>query len=382
MNNKKTAIVGSSFAAMEVASVWFGTHFGGGFSSGRQIVQFYVRFGAYAIFMPIIAVAIMALVYYFAVSYAVTHKTFEYHSWALGFYEPIGKIGSVVYEIAYILILLTATAVVFATGGSVMEQTFHVPYLLSTVIIALLIFVVTIYGAEVVRKFSLAMSFSIVVIWVIVYVTAIAKNSSQLATVIATTGNFKNFNFWYVLWNALLYAGFQSCLIASWVAVADKLGTEKATMKAYLVYGFILNAAMLTLASIGILSFFPAVNKETVPSLYVATHIFNKNVGGTLISLVILLACLSTGVPIVYGGVKRIVAVLPEKFASGKSESQKNILPTIFYVILCWLIAQFGLIPLVAKGYGTLGYVGIFAIIIPVLLKGFLKAKKWWQGVE
>jgi len=38
-----------------------------------------------------------------------------------------------------------------------------------------------------------------------------------------------------------------------------------------------------------------------------------------------------------------------------------------------WAIALFGLIPLIAKGYGNIGYVAIFVLIIPVLVIGFLK---------
>ena len=34
-----------------------------------------------------------------------------------------------------------------------------------------------------------------------------------------------------------------------------------------------------------------------------------------------------------------------------------------------WSVAQFGLIPLIAKGYGTLGYIAIFVIILPIILK-------------
>ena len=366
---------GSELAAISIASVWFSTHFGGGFSSGRQIVQFYTRFGAYAIFMPIVAVAIMALVYYFAVSYAVANKTFDYRSWALGYYKPWEKIGAILYEICYVLILLTATAVVFATGGSLLKQLFHIPYLPSTIIVALLIFVIAIFGADAVRKFSVVMALTIIAVWIVIYSGAIIKNPSAVSTVIHGAGSLRNYSFWKALWNAILYAGFQSTLIASWVSVADTLETKKATAKAFLLYGFIINAAMLTLASIGILGFYPAVLKETLPSIYVASHGFSSNAAFILGSTVILLACISTGVPIVYGGVKRIVSALPKTIKG--SETKKNIIPTAGYLLITWAIAQFGLIPLIAKGYGTIGYIAIFVIIIPVLIKGFIDSRKW-----
>ena len=40
-----------------VAFVWFTTHFGGGFASGAQIYSYFVRYGAWCIVMPVLAMA-------------------------------------------------------------------------------------------------------------------------------------------------------------------------------------------------------------------------------------------------------------------------------------------------------------------------------------
>ncbi len=50
---------------------------------------------------------------------------------------------------------------------------------------------------------------------------------------------------------------------------------------------------------------------------------------------------------------------------------------SLAYVVATWCIAQFGLIPLIAKGYGTLGYIAVFVIIIPLIVKGL----KGWKPV-
>ena len=39
--------------AFSVASVWFGTHVGGGFATGNQAIQYYVQYGWLASFLPI-----------------------------------------------------------------------------------------------------------------------------------------------------------------------------------------------------------------------------------------------------------------------------------------------------------------------------------------
>lgn len=55
----KKASIGTCFA---LASAWFGTHCGSGFATGAQATSFWVKYGAWAIFLPLISVTIMAIV--------------------------------------------------------------------------------------------------------------------------------------------------------------------------------------------------------------------------------------------------------------------------------------------------------------------------------
>lgn len=57
-NNRKTAF-GACFA---LASAWFGTHCGSGFATGAQATSFWVKYGAHAIYLPILSAIIMAIV--------------------------------------------------------------------------------------------------------------------------------------------------------------------------------------------------------------------------------------------------------------------------------------------------------------------------------
>ena len=53
----------ASFATLfSVASVWFGSHAGGGFATGNQATQYYVQYGWFAPIFAVISMAILALV--------------------------------------------------------------------------------------------------------------------------------------------------------------------------------------------------------------------------------------------------------------------------------------------------------------------------------
>ena len=128
--NKKSGMP----AFFALAFVWFTTHFGGGFASGAQVIQYFVKFGWFAVFMPIISQAVIGVVLYFAWKFAIENNKFDYRDWTDEFYKPIQGIMSNVYEVIYNLVLVTATAVAFATGGATIEGVFGTPYILNTLL--------------------------------------------------------------------------------------------------------------------------------------------------------------------------------------------------------------------------------------------------------
>ncbi|MFZ5754796.1 MAG: hypothetical protein ACOY3J_11200, partial [Bacillota bacterium] len=180
------------------------------------------------------------------------------------------------------------------------------------------------------------------------------------------------------LWKAIVYAGFQVTLIGAFVAVSDVLKDRKEAMKAT-IYGFIINCGLLLLASAVLLSFYPKILPEKVPVLYVIRNGVGSAWMEFIISLLILLGVVSTGVNLIYGGAKRIMMLWP---GDSKQQHTKNIIVSGIYVIITWAIALFGLIPLIAKGYGYIGYISIFAIIIPVVYFGLFKRDRVEEDIN
>ncbi|MEJ6951320.1 YkvI family membrane protein [Natronospora cellulosivora (SeqCode)] len=362
---KKKSLFPAYFA---VAFVWFTTHFGGGFASGRQVAEFFVQYGWYSIFTPIIAMGINALVFYYVWDFSVVNNTYDYRSWTNEFYKPYEKIFSNMYEIIFVMTMCIATAVAFATGGDTIATAIGTPYILNTIIIASIIFILTIFGANIVRRVAVFVAVLLIVGVAIVYgVNAIASFPQVIEVINTRTGEAQ---FWPALWRMLLYASFQSLAIGAYIAVADALKTREDAKKAAIT-GFIVNGALLTLAAFTVFAHYPDILEIPVPTLTVV----NQGIGGSfaegLISVLIILGVISTGVNFVFGGVKRIVSWWP---GEASDERNRSIIVSLGFVLLTWSIALFGLIPLVARGYNLLGYLGIPMIIIPVFYK-MIKSK-------
>lgn len=372
---EKKSVMPTFFA---VAFVWFTTHFGGGFASGRQVVQYYVGYGWYASFLPILSQAIEALVFYYAWKFALEKRKYDYRSWTLEFYKPVEKVMSPVFEAIFQLILVTATAVAFATGGATITKVFGTSYILNTMIIAAFMLVLTIFGADLVRKAASFIAVAIISGVIIVYVPNVIASWGDITANIAglqagtieSTGTFGQ-----ALWKTIVYAGFQSCCLGAYLAHSNALKDVNDAKKAA-GWGFVINATILMLATLGIMAFYQdGILSESVPALFVVMNGVGSAWMTPLISVLIILGAVSTGVNLIYGTTNRIVNFIGRNDSEAVQKenlTKRSMFVSLAYVVLTWCIAQFGLIPLIAKGYGTLGYISVFVIIIPLIVKGVM----------
>lgn len=355
------------WGAWAVAFVWFTTHFGGGFASGRQLVDFYVQYGWYAVFTPVISVGLIAIVLYYAWSFSVQYGLYDYRSWSVRYFKPLGVFEpffSAAIEVMYLIILLLATGVAFATGGTILAQQTGLPYHAGTIGLALLIFVLTIWGAETVRKAATVMAVLIIGGMLVIYVSNLVVNFPQFLQILRELPSAQG-GFGAALWQSIKYAGLQCSLVGAYIAVADGLETQSDVKKATWV-GFVVNAGVLALASIGALIHYPEIVQEKAPITYITHHGGGGEVGVALVSMIILLAVVSTGVGLIYGGARRISTWWLKKTGTSNSRGI-DIISSGIYVVLSWCVASFGLIPLISKGYTWVGLMSTPLVIVPVV---------------
>ena len=223
-------MVSKAWGPLAVAFVWFTTHFGGGFASGRQLVDFFVGYGWYAAFTPVLAILIVGCVLYYAWEFSFIHKAYDYREWMDRFFHPYSIFFSNAFEIMYLMILLIASAVAIATGGTVMQQLMGTGYVTNTVIVAVCIFFLTIFGAEVVRRAATAMALLIIIGILIIYVANLFVNLPQLIGVLKSAPAPKGFG--EAFWAMSKYVGFQACAMGAYIAVADALMSHEDVKKA------------------------------------------------------------------------------------------------------------------------------------------------------
>lgn len=370
MKNKKSA---ASSMILGVAFVWFTTHFGGGFASGAQIYSYYVRYGIWCLLMPVLAMGYNAVFFAYCLRFARKHEVYDYRSYNNAFYGKFAPVFSNLFEVLYICVMCVAPAVAFATGGATLSTLTGLPYLLCTLIIGIFIFVVAVFGTDLVRRVASVLSVCIIAGLLIVYIPNIIAGAGQIAdTASRMTANGGSFG--TALYSAFIYGTFQLANVAVFVQHAKSFEKPDDAVQSMGI-GWIINALMMIMVVLGIMTVCtkPEMSEASVPTLFMVQCGVGKGFMMPLISVLIILGAVSTAVNMVAAMVKRICSGLDKmKKETGTDEKRKIGTKEIVAAFICCVvdfgIAQFGLLTLIQKAYSVLAYLAIPVILIPYLI--------------
>ncbi len=390
MNNK--AAKSSWAVAFTVASVWFGTHVGGGFASGNQVVNYFSQYGWTAAIYPIIAMGILALVMYTVMKFAKLSGFTNYKDTFAALYPKPWM--EVFFEIFYIVILLAAVAAAVAGAGNVLANFIGVPYVgtskivFNLIIVAILI-VLSIFGVKLVVAASTVLSVGILITTAVVVVAGFAVDFDAISAALLAENALEPAVFTdspvKSIWlGIIIYAAFQCVSIPAMIAASEDLsikGIKRANILGWLMNGLALAAsgAMLcrwypllaALQNGGIKGFETAISG--IPNQTVLTLIGIKWILA-IFSVLLFCAFVSTSVTLVFTMIQRFQGYcLPKTI---KSEKLRGVIVGCVVIAICFAISLLGLGEIVKYAYGYDGYYAILVIFIPVLIWGIPKVKK------
>ena len=354
-----------------VAFVWFTTHFGGGFASGAQIYSYYVRYGIWSLFLPLFAMAYNGVFFAYCLYFARKHEVYDYRSYNNAFYGRFAPLFSNLFELLYLCVMCVAPAVAFATGGATLSTLTGLPYLLCTFLIGAFIFVVSVFGTDLVRKVASVLSICIIAGLLIVYVPNIIAGAGNIADTVSAM-KAADLPFGKALYAAFVYGTFQLANVAVFVQHAKSFERPEDAGKS-MVLGTVLNALMMIMVVLGIMTVYqnPEMSRQSVPTLFMVQQGVGSRFMTPLISVLIILGAVSTAVNMVAAMVKRIHDGLAKR--RGNTETPGKITRTqILAAFVCciadFLIAQFGLLTLIQKAYSILAYLAIPVILVPYVV--------------
>ncbi len=382
MSNEKSLLVDKNKMplVMGLAFVAFTTQFGGGFASGAQIYQYFINYGVWCLLLPLLSQGLYALFFWYGMRYAYKHKVYDYRSFSDSLYGKTRPVMSNLYEICYLIMIGTASAAAFATGGSTIQTLFGLPYWLCTLIVAAFIFFIALFGTSVVRRCASTLSVLIIIGLVLVLVPNIVAqwgaiteslsrmSSGEMSVLSSETGAFGP-----ALWSAVLYFFFQLASVSVMYQHVEAVTDVKQINRAA-VGIFLCNFLTMELSIIGLLaiSFVAELATASVPMLVLVQNGVGAGILTPIISLLIILGSISTAVNMISGIVTRCVNAIERRMTDEKKIASghlsRNAVFTLIFTFLAFAIAQFGLMAVVKQGYAYLGYAAFITLFVPFIV--------------
>lgn len=369
MGFQKTGSVGTSFA---MAAVWFATHCGGGFATGNQEVNFFVKYGWYAVFLPIIAMILLGWAHRNALVLAKDYKTYDYKSYGDALFHPYEKYFSIVFEFGFIVLIACGVSTSIAGSGSLLKSSLGIPYGIGIVFVGLILLLLTIFGSDLIIKVLNYKTYFLIITLFILCALGLQVGAFHFQQVMVTNETFGQ-SFGDAVWFMLIYVGFQSFTVLPIISVSHNIKTTK-ECNLFMLFGMLLNGIFLVVICIMLLGFTPEVLDQTLPVYFVCSQLSLPWLK-ILYTIILFVALLGTAVSLVFSTVARFE---PAWVGKGIFENLRVRRLTISFItlLICTGISVFGLTNIVVKGYGSVGYIGLLFVLLPELIVGTIKIRK------
>ena len=408
MDNK---ILKSSWAiAFTVASIWFGTHVGGGFASGNQVVGYFSQFGSLgSLLFPIISMGLLAFVMSIYLKFARLNGFDNYRDTFAALY-PNPKM-EFLFEIFYIIIILAAVAAAVAGAGNVIANFLGISYvgaaktLLNLLVIAILV-LLSIFGVKLVAAASTVLSVAIMIITALIVIFGIAKAgmiNNLLTEYGVKAAEFHPQTAFSIFRATLVYCGFQCVSIPPMIAAANEMNVKGTNRACFL--GWLMNGIFLSISAFMLAKWYPllqglqdhalslgdAVKGTAFEHFTTATSGIPNQTVLTLMgikwltfifSILLFCAFVSTCVTLIYTMVQRFSPKLAKFDENGnhiggiKNETLRRVIVAVVAIALCFSISLLGLKTITTKVYGYMGYYSLIFVVLPALIWGIAKNKK------
>ena len=368
----KKVSLGTCFS---IASVWFGSHAGGGFASGNQATQYFVAYGWYAPIMAALTMILLGLVLREVMIMANTTGFSSYKEIYYHLFAPYTKL-EILFEIYFYIIVICAVSACLAGAGELLLE-YGVPYSAGIVAISILTLLLVMFGANLVAKASGVMSVIILVSIFIIYISGIIGRPEGIAQVFT---EMKSNNLPGAIIRIFNYAGFQSVVVPAIIGTSLVLKNKKACTKAATI-GILMNAIALALSCVMLLAWYDtgadsylATGNTAVPTLYIAQQL---GVAALPICYAIALCMcfISTAVTSIYGLIPRFQQSI--KVFREMDQKKSSFIIALVVSLVVMAFSTVGLTNVIKYGYNYCGYLGIIVIVIPFLTVGFKKNRQF-----
>lgn len=332
---------------------------GGGYATGRELVEFFMPAGPVGGLLGMLVTATAwSLVFALSLELARVTRSFEYRS----FFRHLLGPGWVLFEAAYLALLLLILAVLGAASGEIVAHETGIAVWIGTVLFMACIAVLVYAGASAIERFLSAWGVVLGCAYVIFFATVLSSFDDSIAATLQgpepvrsgwVTGGLMYASYNLVTAPALLFcARYQQCRRESLLAGA--LAGPVAILPGVLFF-------------VAMLARYPEIAAAPVP-LQVMLDALDRPLLAAFMQIAIFGTLVQTAIGVLHGFNERVLGAR----ASVRTEARglRLAISLGLCVLAIVLATRIGLIDLIAKGYGFLSWVILAVYVVPLLIVG------------
>ena len=338
---------------------------GGGYGTGRELVEYFLNFGPVGGILGMLLVTTVIWSIFLALTFEFTRRfrAYDYRSF---FKQLLGPFWPA-FEILYLVYLLIVLAVLGSASGILMRDNFGIPYLAGVIIMLVAVGFLTFKGAALMEKFFSIWSFILYGIYAVLLVLTVVKFGSEIKQGFADSelqpgwivGGSK-----YAFYNLANVVGVLFCL--------KHIQTRKEAISAGAIAG-VIGIVPALFFYVALVAHYPDILLEEIPSVFAFEKlgflplfiVFQIVLYGTLIE---------TGTAMIHAVNERIRSARESRMKEFPRAFRPVIATT--FLLLAIALSTFGLIALIARGYGAISWGFLLVYLLPLATIGVYKIVK------
>ncbi len=322
----------------------------GGYGTGRELVEYFGNFGSLGgiLGMALVTTTLWAVVYAASYEFARTFKVYDYR----GFFKELLGPGWMLYEVCYLVLLLIVLGVVGAASGSIFKQAFGLPPLVGAALFLAGVATLTFFGSYVIEVALSWWSFVLYAVFLIFLFVGLSKVGGQISANLAS-GDIREG--WAL--GGFKYAFYNLGTLPAVLFALNYIETRREAIISGILTAIltILPGFFLYLVLMG---FYPSILEAELPAYTVLAQIAPWLLP---IFLVVLFGTMiETAVGFIHAVNERVNSWMVDHRNTELTKANRGFLGGAMGLIGLG-VASFGLIGLIAKGYGTISW-GFFLL--------------------
>lgn len=347
---------------------------GGGYATGREIIEYGGKFGAYGWISGLFTFATFAIIAILTFELARIYRIYDYKSILK---QIVGKAWPI-YDVLYVILLFLIISVMASATGEILQQTIGLDYMVGVVILILVVAFLNFFGSAFIAKFETYGTIALYAAYIIFTIMVITTKKTEIATVFAVqnTSFTPNASVGLAIWTGIIYATYNLSAIPAGLFTLRAQTKRKEAVVSAIIGAFLMTVPWF-LTYFAVLGFYP---DETILGASVPWLVMLQSVSGSVLPILVFgivagWTLIETATGMIHALLERCDQAMLDADKPALSAKMRGLI-TAGILITAILFSKIGIIDLIGKGYSMISYGFMIIYLLPLLTVGLYKVIK------